>query len=106
MELGIGPSLTAGWVLHLMVGLKLIKADMSVYEDRKAVMDAEKCKFIYLVLSILITIGESIMYISSGYYGPTANLSWFTITLIFLQLLAAGLICVYLDELLEVYLLF
>jgi len=69
-------------------------------------MKAEKCKFIYLVLSILITIGESIMYISSGYYGPTANLSWFTITLIFLQLLAAGLLCVYLDELLEVYLLF
>ena len=71
MELGIGPPLTAGWMMHLAYGLKVFKCDFSVYEDRKSYFEAEK------LLSILMTLGESVAMIYSGYYGAFETLTWF-----------------------------
>ena len=84
MELGIGPSLSAGWIMHLAYGLKVFKCDFSVFEDRRSYFDAEKCKSFNLVLSIIMTLGESVAMIYSGYYGEFEYLTWHQIIFLFL----------------------
>jgi preprotein translocase SecY subunit len=92
MELGIGPIVTAGLIIQLLAGSGLIEVDFSNPEDRALFTTASKA------LSIIMTIFQASMYIVSGAYGRvdfTASL------LILLQLIAAGLIIMLLDELVQ-----
>jgi preprotein translocase SecY subunit len=92
MELGIGPIVTAGLILQLLVGSSIIKADMSNPEDRGLFTSASK------VFSIVLTAVQAGAYILSGMYGA---LEGPTILVIFLQLIAAGIIVMLMDELVQ-----
>jgi len=92
MELGIGPIVTAGLILQLLVGSAMIECDMSKPEDRALFTTASK------VLSIILTGVQASAYIISGMYG---RLSGTIAIIVFLQLLAAGFIVLLLDELIQ-----
>jgi len=92
MELGIGPIVTAGLILQLLAGSSMIKCDMSNPEDRGLFTTASK------VFSILLTGVQASAYIIGGMYGA---LTGATALIVFLQLLAAGIIVLLLDELVQ-----
>jgi preprotein translocase SecY subunit len=93
MELGIGPIVTAGLILQLLAGSSIIKCDMSNSEDRGLFTSASK------VFSIVLTGIQAGAYILSGMYGTA--LAGPTILVIFIQLLAAGIIVMLMDELVQ-----
>jgi preprotein translocase SecY subunit len=93
MELGIGPIVTAGLILQLLSGSALINCDMSKPEDRGLFTVASK------VFSIILTAIQAGAYILSGMYG--ADLAIVVIVVIFLQLVAAGVVVMLLDELVQ-----
>jgi preprotein translocase SecY subunit len=92
MELGIGPIVTAGLILQLLVGSAIIQCDMSDPQDRGLFTVASK------FFSILLTGIQASAYIISGMYGALAGPA--TI-IIFLQLLASGVIVMLMDELVQ-----
>jgi preprotein translocase SecY subunit len=92
MELGIGPIVTAGLILQLLVGSAIIQADMSNPDDRGLFTVASK------FFSILLTGIQASAYIISGMYGTLAGP---TTIVIFLQLLGAGIIVMLMDELVQ-----
>jgi preprotein translocase SecY subunit len=92
MELGIGPIVTAGLILQLLVGSAIIQCDMGNSEDRSLFTSASK------VFSIALTGIQASAYLISGMYGsilPTATI------IIFIQLLTAGIVVMLLDELVQ-----
>jgi preprotein translocase SecY subunit len=92
MELGIGPIVTAGLILQLLVGSNMIQADMGNPEDRGLFTTASK------VFSIVLTGVQASAYIIGGMYGQLPG----TIAIVvFLQLLSAGIIVMLLDELVQ-----
>jgi len=91
-ELGIGPIVTAGIILQLLVGSAMIDCDMSKPEDRGLFTTASK------VFSIILTGVQASAYIIGGMYGALLGT---TAILIFLQLLAAGIIIMLMDELVQ-----
>jgi len=92
MELGIGPIVTAGLILQLLVGSAIIQCDMSIPEDRGLFTIASK------VFSLVLTGVQASAYMISGMYGSIAGP---TTIIIFLQLLTSGLIVMLLDELIQ-----
>ncbi|RJS77875.1 preprotein translocase subunit SecY [Candidatus Bathyarchaeota archaeon] len=92
MELGIGPIVTAGLILQLLVGSAMIECDMSNPEDRGLFTTASK------VLSIVLTGVQASAYIIGGMYGSLPGPQAITV---FLQLLAAGMVVLLLDELVQ-----
>mmetsp|Transcript_68110 Transcript_68110/g.79243 ORF Transcript_68110/g.79243 Transcript_68110/m.79243 type:complete len:475 (+) Transcript_68110:27-1451(+) len=95
MELGIGPIVTAGMVMQLLAGAKLIDIDQNVKEDRILYEGAQK------LLGLIIAFGEAIAYIWSGMYGDLSDLGAGNAILIIIQLTVAGIIVLLLDELLN-----
>jgi len=92
MELGIGPIVTAGLILQLLAGSSIIKCDMSNPEDRGLFTSASK------VFTIVLTGVQAGAYILSGMYGTVSG----PVTLIiFLQLIAAGIVVMMMDELVQ-----
>jgi len=92
MELGIGPIVTAGLILQVLAGSKMINIDMSNPEDRSMFTSASK------ILSVVMTIFEASAYLIGGSYGTLAVT---TEIVIMLQLVGAGIIVLLLDELLQ-----
>ncbi len=92
MELGIGPIVTAGLILQVLAGSKMVNIDMSNPEDRSMFTSASK------ILSVVMTIFEASAYIIGGTYGALAIS---TEIVIMLQLVAAGIVVLLLDELLQ-----
>lgn len=96
MELGIGPIVTAGLILQLLAGSSIIKCDMSNPEDRGLFTSASK------VFSITLTAVQGGAYILSGMYGiPFSEIPISTMLAIFVQLIAAGIIVMLMDELVQ-----
>src|SRR3990172_13030784 len=93
MELGIGPIVTAGLILQLLAGSAIIKCDMGDPQDRSLFTSASK------VFSVVLTGIQAGAYILSGMYGGLDVLGGPTILVIFIQLLAAGIIVMLIDEL-------
>ena len=91
-ELGIGPIVTAGLIMQLLLGSKIIKVDMGDPYDRAMFSGSQK------VLAIFLTIFNTIAYIVGGAFGDLTIISG---TFVFLQLLFAGIIIILLDELLQ-----
>jgi preprotein translocase subunit SecY/protein transport protein SEC61 subunit alpha len=92
MELGIGPIVTAGLILQLLVGSAMIQCNMSDPEDRSLFTSASK------VFSIVLTGVQASAYIIGGMYG---SLRGEIAIVVFLQLIAAGVIVMLLDELVQ-----
>jgi len=95
MELGISPIVTSGMVMQLLAGSRIIEVNHSIKEDRALFGGAQK------LFGILITIGEAIAYVVSGMYGDLNTLGAGNAILIILQLFAAGMVVIILDELLQ-----
>lgn len=92
MTLGIGPIVTAGLILQLLVGSDIIKLDMSDSSDRAIFGSATK------FLTIIVIVGESMAYIFGGALGVlTTNQS----LVIFVQLVIASILVLLLDELIQ-----
>jgi len=92
MELGIGPIVTAGLILQMLAGSDFIEVDFSNPEDRSLFTGASK------VLSVVLTAFQASAYIFSGLFG---NLNFGQSLIIFAQLLAAGVIIMLLDEMIQ-----
>lgn len=92
MELGIGPIVTAGLILQLLVGSDMIECDMSRPGDRSLFTTASK------VFSIILTGVQASAYMIGGMYGALAGA---IPIIVFLQLIAAGVIVLLLDELVQ-----
>ncbi|MCW3993469.1 MAG: preprotein translocase subunit SecY, partial [Candidatus Bathyarchaeota archaeon] len=92
MELGIGPIVTAGIILQLLVGSDMIEADMSRPEDRGLFTTASK------IFSIVLTGVQASAYIIGGMYGSIPGTA---AIIVFLQLLGAGMIVLLMDELVQ-----
>ena len=92
MELGIGPIVTAGLILQLLTGSAIIQCDMGDSQDRSLFTSASK------VFSILLTGIQAAAYLISGMYGAMASTATIVI---FLQLIASGLVVMLLDELIQ-----
>ena len=95
MELGISPIITSGLVMQLLAGSRIIEVNQSLKEDRALFNGAQK------LFGILITVGEAIAYVVSGMYGDLNTLGAGNAILIILQLFAAGMVVIILDELLQ-----
>ncbi|MFX1283813.1 MAG: preprotein translocase subunit SecY [Promethearchaeota archaeon] len=92
-ELGIGPIVTAGLIMQILVGSKIISVNMGDPEERSLYTGAQK------VMSVVMTIIEASAFLIGGTYGtdlkPEDQLAIIT------QLLAAGIIIILLDEIVQ-----
>ena len=102
MELGIGPIVTAGLILQLLVGSDIIKLEMSDPGDRAIFGISTK------LLTMIVIVGESIAYILGGALGGpcTATVTTNCLTpsgdwVIFAQLFVASLLVLLLDEMIQ-----
>ena len=96
VELGIGPIVTAGLILQVLSGSKMINVDFTNPQDRALFTGASK------VLSVVMTIFEGVAFLVGGAYNsggqsPSINADF----LIIMQLVFAGVIIILLDEMLQ-----
>eukprot|EP00794_Sanderia_malayensis_P007290 gene7290-8105_t len=87
MELGISPIVTSGLIMQLLAGAKLIE-----------VVTPQETEPLF---GMIITVGQSIVYVMTGMYGDPSDLGAGICLLIIIQLFCAGLIVLLLDELLQ-----
>jgi len=97
MELGLSPVISAGWILQILVGLRIIEADLGVAEDKRLYDGTQK------LLAMILAVGEGIAYILSGAYGSLDQIGTGNAMLILLQLTVSSFIVILLDEMLEHY---
>lgn len=94
MELGIGPIVTAGLVMQLLSGSKIIDVDFSDPEDRALFTGGQK------VLAMLMTAFQAFAYIVGNAYGDLSATPDLAL-LIWLQLFVSGMIVILMDELIQ-----
>ncbi len=103
MELGIGPIVTAGLIMQILVGAKILDLDMSNPEDRRKFTSAQK------TFALLLAAFEASMYVVACRYwritGPNpifdcAGEPWHRIV-VALQLFIATYIVILLDEMIQ-----
>jgi len=92
MELGIGPIVTAGLVMQLLSGSKIISVDFGDPEDRALFTGGQK------VIAMFMTAFQAIAYIMGQAYG---ELDPTNAVLVFFQLFIAGVIVILMDELVQ-----
>ncbi len=92
MTLGIGPIVTAGILLQLLVGSKIINWDMSKEEDRKKYQTWNK--FLSIILCFVTATG----YVVAGTLGEIKG-GTLTFLFVIFQLALGGLLVILLDEL-------
>lgn len=93
-ELGIGPIVTAGMILQLLVGSRIISVDFQDSEERALYTVSQK------IMAILMTVFEAIAYISGGAYGDLSDQIGLQ-TAIVIQLTLAGIAIMLMDELVQ-----
>jgi preprotein translocase SecY subunit len=90
LELGIGPIVTAGLIMQILVGTKIINLDLTNPRDRALFTSSQK------VMTIVVTTVEATASaLAYRYVGPMA------LVLVFAQLLVATFILMLLDELID-----
>lgn len=102
MELGIGPIVTSGLILQILVGAKLINLDLSQTEDRKKFTAAQRS------LAILFGLVEALAFVLASKYWPYvgnpitgSQASWAVRTGVVLQLTFATVLVLIFDEMLQ-----
>jgi preprotein translocase subunit SecY len=94
ITLGIGPIVTAGIIMQLLVGSELIKLDLSNPENRALFQGVQK------LFAIVLCFVEAIMFVGAGAFGaltPTMML------ILVLQLALGAILLIYLDEIVSKY---
>lgn len=92
MELGIGPIVTAGLIMQLLVGSKIIDVDFSNPRDRALFTASQK------LMAMIWSAIQITSYILGGAFG---QLNMYTSILIFIQLMIATIILILLDEMVQ-----
>ncbi|MCR6668400.1 MAG: preprotein translocase subunit SecY [archaeon YNP-WB-040] len=92
MELGIGPIVTAGLIMQLLVGSKIIELDFTNPRDRALFSASQK------LMTLIWGAIQSISYILGGAFG---QLDIYTSTIIFLQLMITTLLLMLMDEMIQ-----
>jgi protein transport protein SEC61 subunit alpha len=92
MELGIGPIVTAGLVMQLLQGSKIIDVDFSDPDDRALFTGGQK------VLAMFMTAFQAIAYIVGNAYGPLGPEG---ALVVFGQLFISGMVIILMDELVQ-----
>src|SRR6266700_2304297 len=101
VELGIGPIVTAGLILQVLSGSKMINVDFSNPGDRALFTGASK------VLSVFMTLFEGLAFLLGGAYNVTNSAgqpippSLQNEFFILVQLVFAGIVIILLDEMLQ-----
>ena len=100
VELGIGPIVTAGLILQVLSGSKMINVDFTNPADRSLFTGASK------VLSVFMTVFEGLAFLIGGAYNTVVNNvstapSIQNEFLILVQLVIAGVVIILLDEMLQ-----
>ncbi len=97
MELGIGPIVTAGLILQVLVGAKIIDMDLTDPESRKKFTAAQKS------LAILFAVFEASMYVIGNRYwiGTGVTPSVTVKILVVAQLSFAAFLVILFDEMLQ-----
>jgi len=91
MTLGIGPIVTGSIILQILVGGKLIDLDLSNPRDKAIYMGTQK------LLSFGFTVFEAVVMVAMGALPAQGNLLEYQ-ALIVAQLVAAGALVIYMDE--------
>ncbi|MFX1428354.1 MAG: preprotein translocase subunit SecY, partial [Promethearchaeota archaeon] len=94
-ELGIGPIVTAGLIMQLLLGSRIINVDMADPYDRALFSGSQK------VLAVMLTVFNSVAYLFGGAFGNLSEIGIQGAFFIFFQLLFAGIVIILLDELLQ-----
>jgi len=94
-ELGIGPIVTSGLIMQLLLGSRIIKVNMADPYDRALFSGAQK------VLAIFLTTFNAVAYLMGGAFGNLSEIGIEGAFFIFFQLLFAGVIIILLDEVLQ-----
>ena len=97
MELGIGPIVTAGLILQVLAGAKIIDIDLTDPESRRIFTAAQKS------LAILFGIFEATMYVIGNKYWAGTGITpsvWIKL-LVIIQLSVAAFIVILMDEMLQ-----
>ena len=97
VELGIGPIVTAGIIMQLLVGARIIGLDLSDREDRALFTGIQK------MLAILVAVLEGGMLVMGGWYSGGVALSTGSKLLLLFQLVLGSVVVLYLDELVSKY---
>ena len=97
MELGIGPIVTAGIVMQLLVGSKIIGLKLSEGEDRALFTGVQK------FLAVVMGLFEGAMLVLAGTYGSSVTLLSPAGLFILLQLTLGAIVVIYLDEVVSKY---
>ncbi|MEM2024850.1 MAG: preprotein translocase subunit SecY [Desulfurococcaceae archaeon] len=103
MELGIGPIVTAGLVMQILVGAKLIDLDLTDPDDRKVFTGSQK------TLALMLAGFQSVMYVLGCRYWPFnynnpilyCTAGWDFRVAVGLQLFIATLFVMILDEMIQ-----
>ena len=96
LELGIGPIVTAGLIMQLLAGAEIIKFDFRDPEDRAAFTAATK------LLTVVVTIVEAAAFVYAGLIRfRQATPSFPVVAVAFMQLVAATLVLMLLDEMVQ-----
>jgi preprotein translocase SecY subunit len=92
LELGIGPIVTGGLILQLLIGAGIIEYDASSPNDRAMLTSASK------LLALVMTLVSALAFVIGGAYG---SLSLTASVMVVVQLLAAGVLLILMDEMLQ-----
>jgi protein transport protein SEC61 subunit alpha len=95
MDLGISSVLYTSSIMNFLSMAGIITVDYSVKEDKLLYESLSK------IIAIIATIGQSIIQIASGLYGPPKSLGYSFCFILLSQLIVAGMIIILLDELLQ-----
>merc|ERR1739848_337140 len=69
MELGISPIVTSGMIMQLLAGAKILEVGDTL-RDRALFNGAQK------LFGMIITLGQSIVYVMTGMYGDPSERCW------------------------------
>ncbi|XRH76077.1 MAG: preprotein translocase subunit SecY [Candidatus Methanosuratincola verstraetei] len=92
MDLGIGPIVTAGLIMQILAGSKILNVNMSNPKDRGLFTGTQK------IFAIVMTVVEAVAFLLGGSYGATTATAS---VLIICQLLAVGILVLLLDEMVQ-----
>jgi protein transport protein SEC61 subunit alpha len=93
LELGIGPIVTAGLLMQLLKGSDILKLNFKDPNDRSLFTSATK------IVTIIVIVAETLLYGVSVYGGATP--SGYHLAVLIAQLMAASIVVMYLDELVQ-----
>ncbi|KAI5192512.1 protein transport protein SEC61 subunit alpha [Nematocida minor] len=95
MDLGLGPILMTSSITQFLNFIDILNIDENIKEDSILFSSFQK------LLALVITFGQALVQVSTGFFGSPSNLGFSVCILIVAQLMCSGVIIILLDELLQ-----